>query len=118
EHVRGLRARGEAERDIVRRIKKLKEERDRLRAESERAQRDANYQRAAELRYGRIPAVEKQIEELQGSLRDSEQAGTYLREEVTPDDIAAVVSRWTGIPVTKMLESESQKLLGMEDRLR
>jgi ATP-dependent Clp protease ATP-binding subunit ClpB len=57
------------------------------------------------------------MEALQGELRDSQQTGTFLREEVTPDDVAAVVSRWTGIPVTKMLESESQKLLGMEQRL-
>ena len=117
EHVRGLRARWEQQRDLVRRIKKLKEERDRLRAESERAQREVDYQRAAEIRYGRIPALEKDIDELQTQLRDSQQEGTFLREEVTPEDVAAVVSRWTGIPVTKMLETESQKLLGMEARL-
>jgi ATP-dependent Clp protease ATP-binding subunit ClpB len=117
EHARALRARWEQQRELVRRIKKLKEERDRLRADGEQAQRAADYQRAAEIRYGRIPAVEKEMEALQGELRDSQQTGTFLREEVTPDDVAAVVSRWTGIPVTKMLESESQKLLGMEKRL-
>jgi ATP-dependent Clp protease ATP-binding subunit ClpB len=118
EHVRALRARWEQQRDLVRRIKKLKEERDRLRTESERAQREADYQRAAEIRHGRIPALERDIEALQTQLRDSQQEGTFLREEVTPEDVASVVSRWTGIQVTKMLESESQKLLGMEERLR
>jgi ATP-dependent Clp protease ATP-binding subunit ClpB len=118
EHVRGLRARWEQQRDLVRRIKKVKEERDRLRTESELAQREADYQRAAEIRHGRIPALERDIEVLQAQLRDSQQEGTFLREEVTPEDVASVVSRWTGIRVTKMLESESQKLLGMEERLR
>jgi ATP-dependent Clp protease ATP-binding subunit ClpB len=119
EEVRGLRARWEQQRELVRRLKRLKEERDRLRAESDEAQRRGDFQRAAEIRYGGIPELEKQIatigEELQ---RSQQEGGTFLREEVTPEDIAAIVSRWTGIPVTKMLEAESQKLLGMEDRLR
>jgi ATP-dependent Clp protease ATP-binding subunit ClpB len=117
EQASGLRARWEHQRDLVRRIKRLTEERDRLRAESERVQREADYQRAAEIRYGRIPAVEKEMEALQGELRDSQREGMFLREEVTPEDVAAVVSRWTGIPVTRMLEAETQKLLGMERRL-
>jgi ATP-dependent Clp protease ATP-binding subunit ClpB len=119
EQVSALRARWEQQRSLVRRIKELKERRDRLRAESDQAQQRADYQRAAEIRYGDIPALEKEIEALQQELtRRQKEEGTFLREEVTPDDVAEVVSRWTGIPVNKMLEAESERLLHMEERLK
>jgi ATP-dependent Clp protease ATP-binding subunit ClpB len=118
EHVGALRARWDQQRGLVRRLKGLKEERDRLRAESDEAQRRGDFQRAAEIRYGRMPEKEREIAAVEEELRQSQQQGTFLREEVTPEDIAAIVSRWTGIPVTRMMEAESQKLLGMEGRLR
>jgi ATP-dependent Clp protease ATP-binding subunit ClpB len=118
EQLDALRARWERQRDIVRQIKAVKERLDRLRTDSEQAERQGDLQRAAELRYGRIPALEKELAGLEETLRTSQAEGTFLREEVTPEDVATVVARWTGIPVAKMLESESARLLKMEERLR
>ena len=78
----------------------------------------ADLEHAARLRYGDIPAAEKAVRELQQQLAQLQKDGSYLKEEVTEEDIARVVSRWTGIPVSKMLESEKSKLLDMENRLR
>ncbi|GAB4374048.1 MAG: ATP-dependent chaperone ClpB [Acidobacteriota bacterium] len=117
EQVRAMRSRWEAQRDLVREIKQLKEQLDQLKVEAEQAQRQGDLQRAAEITYGRIPELRKQIEAKQQELAEAQQHGSFLREEVTADDIAAVVSRWTGIPVQRMLESESEKLLHMEERI-
>ncbi len=118
EQVRALRARWEEQRDLVRKIRELKERREALLTESEQAQRQGNLGRAAEIRYGQLPQIEQELATVQDALRHSQAQGTFLREEVTDEDIAAVVSRWTGIPVAKMLEAESERLLHMEERLR
>jgi ATPases with chaperone activity, ATP-binding subunit len=118
EQVRALRARWEEQRALVRKIRALKERREALQNESEQAQRQGDFGRAAELRFGEIPALEKELTSVQETLRQSQAEGTFLREEVTDEDIAAVVSRWTGIPVAKMLEAESERLLHMEERLK
>jgi ATP-dependent Clp protease ATP-binding subunit ClpB len=118
EAVDALRARWQEQRDLVLRLKELKERMERHKTEIEQAQRQGDLQRAAELKYGTIPGVEKEIEDQQRALQESQEKGRFLREEVTGEDVAAVVSRWTGIPVDKMLEAESQRLLHMEERLR
>ncbi|MDQ7006345.1 MAG: ATP-dependent chaperone ClpB [Acidobacteriota bacterium] len=117
EHVRALRSRWQIQRDLVRQIKELKQQADDLRGEVERAQRDGDLQRAAELSYGKIPEIDRRIAQLQEELARAQAAGSFLREEVTAEDIAAVVARWTGIPVSRMLEGESERLLKMEERL-
>jgi ATPases with chaperone activity, ATP-binding subunit len=118
EQVRALRARWEEQRALVRKIRALKERREVLQNESEQAQRQGDFGRAAELRFGEIPALEKELASVQETLRQSQAEGMFLREEVTDEDIAAVVSRWTGIPVAKMFEAESERLLHMEERLK
>ena len=91
---------------------KLKEQLDAARIELDQAQRQGNLARAGELSYGTIPALEQQLSDAQGEAK-----GAMLREEVTDSDIAAVVSRWTGVPVDKMLEGEREKLLAMEQEI-
>ena len=109
-----LTARWEEEKDKLGSAQKLKEELDRKRNELERAQRRGDYNAAGELQYAAIPELEKQLKEIEGA----EQTGDVMVEEaVTPDHIAGVVSRWTGIPVDKMLEGEREKLLKMEEEL-
>jgi len=104
----------EAEREKLGSAQKLKEELDNLRTELEQAQRRGDLARAGELAYGRIPELEKKLEEIEAQ---EESKGAMVEEAVTPDQIAAVVSRWTGIPVERMLEGEREKLLHMEDSL-
>ena len=104
----------EAEREKLGSAQKLKEELDRLRTELEQAQRRGDLARAGELAYGRIPQLEKNLTEIEAQ---DDSKGTMVEEAVTPDQIAAVVSRWTGIPVDRMLEGEREKLLHMEDAL-
>jgi ATP-dependent Clp protease ATP-binding subunit ClpB len=119
EQATGMRARWERERELIARIKSAKERIEALRTEGDRAQREASYDRAAEIRYGQLPAAEKDLEAARAELeRGAKEGGSFLREEVTEEDIAQVVSRWTGIPVARMLEAESQRLLEMEARLR
>ncbi|MES0385240.1 MAG: ATP-dependent chaperone ClpB [Hyphomicrobium sp.] len=104
----------EAEREKLGSAQKLKEELDSLRTELEQAQRRGDLARAGELAYGRIPELEKNLTEIEAQ---DDSKGTMVEEAVTPDQIAAVVSRWTGIPVDRMLEGEREKLLHMEDAL-
>ncbi len=104
-----LTARWQGEKDKIAGEQRLKEELDAARLEVEQAQRSGDYSRAGELQYGRIPDLERQLAEAQAA-----SAGAMLREEVTAEDIAGVVSRWTGIPVDKMMEGEREKLLAME----
>ncbi|HKR78704.1 MAG TPA: ATP-dependent chaperone ClpB [Nitrospira sp.] len=118
ERVRSMRARWELQRNLVRKIQMLKERRETLLMEAEQAQRQANLSRAAEIRYGQIPGTEKELNETQEELKRNQAEGTYLREEVTDQDVAEIVARWTGIPVSRMLEAESERLLKMEDRLK
>ena len=118
EQVRGMRARWDVQRNLVRKIQSLKEQRESLLTAAEQAQRQGNLSRAAEIRYGQIPGIDKQLTQTQDELKQSQAQGTYLREEVTDQDVAEIVARWTGIPVSKMLEAESERLLRMEDRLK
>jgi ATP-dependent Clp protease ATP-binding subunit ClpB len=118
EEVETLRTRWQAERDLLNRVSALKEEIDRLKTEAEQAQQRGDLQKTAEITYGKLPMVNKELEQLQQRIADAQGEDSFLREAVTPQDIAGVVSRWTGIPVEKMLEGESERLLKMEDRLR
>ncbi|MCX8112970.1 MAG: ATP-dependent chaperone ClpB [Bacteroidia bacterium] len=113
-----LRAQWEAEKALLAEIRRTREEIEQLRTEAEYAERQMDWGKAAEIRYGRIPAAEKKIEDLTARLNTLAETGQrLLREEVSAEDIASVVSRWTGIPVSKMLQSEREKLLHLEDIL-
>ena len=114
EQLAELTTRWQNEKGAIEAARELKEQLEQLRGESERAERDGDLGRAAELRYGKIPALEKQLAEATASTRDSEM---MLKEEVGPDDVAEVVSSWTGIPAGRLLEGETAKLLRMEDAL-
>ena len=111
-----FRAKWESERQLVNRIQQDKQQMEQLRYEAERAEREGNYQRVAEIRYGQIKALEDDIAQVQQQL-NTQQTDRMVREEVTADDIAEVVSRWTGIPVSRMLQSEKEKLLHLEEEL-
>jgi ATP-dependent Clp protease ATP-binding subunit ClpB len=112
-----LRAKWEQERDLVKQIKESKAEIDRLKTEAADLERQGDFGRVAEIRYGQIPQLQERIEEAQRTLADVQASGAMLKEEVDAEDIAEVVSRSTGIPVSKMLETEKEKLLGMEAEL-
>jgi ATP-dependent Clp protease ATP-binding subunit ClpB len=111
------RARWQEQRELVLKLKEKKEQEDALKLEMEQAQRRGDLARAAEISYGKIPELGRELEKLQAELRRSQELGSFLREEVTEEDIAAIVARWTGIPVQKMLEGESERLLKMEERI-
>lgn len=116
EKLSGLTARWENEKGSIDAVRSLKEELDSLKTESEIAERDGDYARVAELRYGRIPELEKELAEAEASAAKAEEE-RMLTEEVTPDTIAEVVSAWTGVPAGKMLQGETEKLLAMEQVL-
>jgi ATP-dependent Clp protease ATP-binding subunit ClpB len=113
----GLKAQWQAEKGGITRIGKVKEELESARQAMAEAERKGDLNRAAELRFGVIPGLEKQLAELDRGLADQHQRGRMLREEVDEEDIATTVAKWTGIPVTRLLEGEVQKLVKMEDRL-
>ncbi|WP_039802763.1 ATP-dependent chaperone ClpB [Nocardia araoensis] len=117
EKLNQLTTRWQNEKSAIDQVRTLKEELEALRGESERAERDGDLGKAAELRYGRIPALEKQLAQAEQTSATAGDGEVMLKEEVGPDDIAEVVSSWTGIPVGRMLEGETQKLLRMEDEL-
>ncbi len=106
------------QREIALKIKQIKARIDEVRTEIELAERRSELQRAAELKYGELPRLEKELAEAEEELKEAQKDGAFVREEVTEEDIARVVSLWTGIPVSKMLESEAEKLLHMEERLK
>jgi ATP-dependent Clp protease ATP-binding subunit ClpB len=115
-----MREQWQAEKDAIAGISETREKLDAARIEMERAEREADLQRAAELRYGEIPELERQVAEYESEERERDGAAAapvFLKEEVDADDIAEVVGRWTGIPVSRLLEGESEKLVHMEDRL-
>lgn len=112
-----LRAKWQSEKSVIDAIQKRKSEIEELKFEAEQAERNNNYERVAELRYGKIKEAENKIKELQQELEKIKEGENLIREEVTAEDIAEVVARWTGIPVAKMLQSEREKLLHMEDEL-
>lgn len=113
----GLRARWEEEKQIIEQIQKNKEAIEQYKFEAERAEREGLYEKVAELRYGRIKEANESIEKLQKQLAERQSESAMIKEEVDAEDVAQVVSRWTGIPVTRMLQSERQKLLKLEDEL-
>ena len=108
------RAKWQGERDILKRIQENKDSIERLKIEAQQAERQGDYGRVAEIRYGKIVEAQKQIDALKQELKLSTAGGSMIKEEVDSQDIAEVVSRWTGIPVTRMLASEREKLLNME----
>jgi ATP-dependent Clp protease ATP-binding subunit ClpB len=107
----------QAEKEAIQRSRKLKEELEQLRLEIDRVQRSGDYAKASELQYGRLPDVEKQIKEEEARLADLQKSQRMLKEEVDEEDIAEIVSRWTHIPVSRLMEGEIQKLIHMEERL-
>ncbi len=113
-----LQARWENEKGAISKVRELKEQREELSAELQRAQRSGNLERAAEIQYGLLRQLEQDLESEGSHLEDLQKDGSVLTEEVTTEEIAEIVSKWTGIPVSKMLEGEQQKLLHMEDELR
>ena len=112
-----LRAQWESERSLIDEIQKNKDAIEQYRFEADRAEREGDYGKVAEIRYGKIKEAERRIEEVKAKLADMKHGESLIREEVTEDDIAAVVSKWTGIPVSRMMQSERQKLLHLEDEL-
>ncbi|WP_373074282.1 ATP-dependent Clp protease ATP-binding subunit, partial [Zeaxanthinibacter enoshimensis] len=110
-------AKWESEKTVVDNIQKTKQEIENYKLEAERAERNGDYGKVAELRYGKIKDAQEKLEQLQEELDKQQDAGTLIKEEVTTEDIAEVVAKWTGIPVTKMLQSERDKLLKLEDVL-
>src|SRR5262249_46489595 len=110
-------AKWQQEKEAIERVRKLKEEQESLRTDIERAQRQGDYQKASELQYGRVPQLERQIRDEEAHLADLQKGQRLLKEEVDEEDIAEVVSRWTHIPVSRLMEGEIQKLIHMEERL-
>ena len=117
EQEKQYRAKWEGEKSLVNKIQEDKQQMENLKLEAERAEREGNYERVAEIRYCRLKALEDDIKRIQEQLKNTQGAEAMVREEVTADDIAEVVSRWTGIPVTRMLQSEREKLLHLEEEL-
>ena len=117
EEEKSYRAKWNGEKELVNRIQTDKQKIEQLRYEAERAEREGNYGRVAEIRYGELKSIEDDIKSIQDQLHQTQNGKAMIREEVTADDIAEVVSRWTGIPVTKMMASEREKLLHLEEEL-
>ncbi|MBY8961258.1 ATP-dependent chaperone ClpB [Flavobacterium sp. D11R37] len=110
-------ARWKSEKDVVDNIQATKTDIENYKLEAERAEREGDYGKVAELRYGKIKEAQEQLDKLQQQLKESQKGQSLIKEEVTHEDIAEVVAKWTGIPVTKMLQSEREKLLNLEDEL-
>ncbi len=112
-----MRAKWQGQRDLLRKIQDNKDKIERLNVEARQAEREGDYGRVAEIRYGKIQQAEKEIEAFQEEYRQTAANGSMIKEEVDAEDVAEVVSRWTGVPVTRMLASEREKLLHMEEEL-
>ena len=117
EQEQQFRAKWEGERQLINRIQQDKQEMENLKMEAERAEREGDYGRVAEIRYSKMKTLEDDIKSIQSQLASAQDGNAMVREEVTADDIAEVVSRWTGIPVTRMMQSEREKLLHLEEEL-
>ena len=117
EEEKAMRAKWGREKELADRIQGAKQQIEELKFEAEKAEREGDYGRVAEIRYGKIKALEDEIQKVQEDLRSAQGCVAMIKEEVTAEDIADVVSRWTGIPVNKMLQSEREKLLNLEDEL-
>ena len=112
-----FRAKWESEKGLVNKIQQDKQQIEQLKFEAERAEREGNYERVAEIRYGKLKQLDDDIKNIQSQLKSTQDGNAMIREEITADDIAEVVSRWTGIPVTRMMQSEREKLLHLEEEL-
>ena len=117
EREKNFRAKWEGERELLNKIQENKKEMERLKFEADRAEREGNYERVAEIRYGKLQALQAEIDKIQKDLKQRQGNEALVKEEVTADDIADVVSRWTGIPVSRMLQSEREKLVHLEAEL-
>jgi ATP-dependent Clp protease ATP-binding subunit ClpB len=118
EKIAGLKAQWESEKGVIATITALKAKLEETREAASRAEREGDLNKAAELRYGALPQLQRDVEAASQKLAEMQKGGALLREEVTDEDIAEIVSKWTGVPVTKMMEGELQKLLRMEDNLK
>ena len=113
-----MKAKWENEKDAISKVQKLREELEQVNAQIERAERDYDLNKAAELKYGRLPQLKKQLEEEETiAEKQKESKNSLLRDKVTEEEIARIVGRWTGIPVTKLMEGEREKLLHMDEVL-
>jgi ATP-dependent Clp protease ATP-binding subunit ClpB len=117
EQSSAMKAKWQSEKEVIERIRAAKGEIERLKVEAEQFERAGDYGKVAEIRYGRVAEIQKQFDADQAKLASLQQSGRTLKEEVTEEDVAEVVARWTGVPVSKMLEGEMQKLTRMEERL-
>jgi ATP-dependent Clp protease ATP-binding subunit ClpB len=118
EKIAGLKAQWESERGVIKQMNDLKAKLEETREAANRAEREGDLNKAAELRDGSLPQLQRDLDAVSKKLADMQKNGALLREEVTDEDIAEIVSKWTGVPVTRMMESEVQKLIRMEDNLR
>src|SRR5450830_535432 len=118
ERSNGMKARWKSEKDAIAVIRDLKRKLDETKVAAEAAERQGDLNKAAELRYGTLTKLQKDLEGASAHLADLQKSGAFLREKVDEDDIAAIVSKWTGVPVSKMVEGETQKLLKMDERLK
>lgn len=118
EEFNAKKAKWEKERELVKSIRDAQEELEKLQHEKEQAQRNGEYEKAAEIQYAKIPELEQKIKKLKEELEKIPTSERFIKEEVTEEDVAKVVARWTGIPVTKLLESEAQKLAKLEEELK
>jgi ATP-dependent Clp protease ATP-binding subunit ClpB len=117
ERADAMKAQWQAEKSAIGELQQIRAEAEAIRAEIEQATRRGDLQRAAELRYGRLPQLERRLQEDEKRLQETQARARYLKEEVDAEDIAEIVSKWTGIPVSKMLESERERLVKLEDEL-
>ena len=117
EQETSYKAKWQSEKELVNKIQQNKQEIEHLKFEADKAEREGNYEKVAEIRYGKLKALEDEIKHIQDDLKHKQGDNAMIKEEVTAEDIADVVSRWTGIPVSKMLQSEREKLLHLEDEL-
>jgi len=117
ERSAGMKAQWQSEKEAIEAMREAKERLEQAHREAERAERDADLQRAAELRYGEIPELERSVREHEARLQELQSGSTMLKEEVDDEDVAEVVAKWTGIPVSKLMEGEVEKLVHMEERL-
>ncbi|HEY8181609.1 MAG TPA: ATP-dependent chaperone ClpB, partial [Thermoanaerobaculia bacterium] len=118
EKIAGLKAQWESERGVIKQISTLKAKLEETREAATRAEREGDLNKAAELQYGALPQLQREVDAASAKLAEMQKNGALLREEVTDEDIAEIVSKWTGVPVTRMMESEVQKLIRMEDNLK
>jgi ATP-dependent Clp protease ATP-binding subunit ClpB len=117
ERTAGMKARWQAEKEAIQRIRGLKQQSEQLRTEADQATRRGDLAKAAEISYGKVPALERDLKEAEAALAKIQAGGKYLKEEVEADDVAGIVAQWTGIPVTRLLESEKVRLARLEEHL-